>query len=161
MTNPASNKAHDRAWIEDWNKRDRAGEAAARAPEYLAHAPASLVPEPMDSAGWLEFLDGFLVGFPDLQITIEETIGDGDLVAQRVRFEGTHTGVFQGLPPTGKRISLNGLEMNRHGEDGLVLEHWFHLDALGLLQQLGLVVIPGPRLLPKLLTAPLRKLRRR
>jgi predicted ester cyclase len=161
MADAEHNKNHDRTWIEDWNKRDRAAEAAARAPEYVAYAPASLVPTPMDSPAWLEFLDGFLVGFPDLQITVEASVGEGDLVAQRVHFEGTHTGVFQGLPPTGRRISLDGLELNRHGEDGRVLEHWFHLDALGLLQQLGLIVIPGPRLLPKLLAAPIRKLRRR
>jgi predicted ester cyclase len=57
-------------------------------------------------------------GFPDLRLTVEDDVGDGDLVAQRIHFEGTHTGVFQGLPPTGKKVAFEGLELNRHGEDG-------------------------------------------
>ena len=88
-------------------------------------------------------------------------MGEGALVAQRIHFQGTNTGVFQGIPPTGKRVAFEGLELNRHGDDGRVVEHWFQLDALSLLQQLGLIVVPGPRLLPRILTSPLRRLRRR
>jgi predicted ester cyclase len=84
-------------------------------------------------------------------------VADGDRVAQRLHFEGTHTGVFQGLPPTGKKVAFEGLELNRHGEDGRVLEHWVQLDALSLLQALGLIVVPGPRLLPRVLAQMARK----
>jgi len=87
-------------------------------------------------------------------------VAEGDLVAQRIRFKGTHTGEFQGLPPTHREVSFSGLELNRF-VDGKVEEHWFQMDALGLLQQLGLVVLPGPRLLPGLLAHQLRKLRNR
>jgi hypothetical protein len=100
----------------------------------------------------------FVEGFPDLRLTVEDSVGEGDLVAQRVHFEDTHTGRFQGLPPTDKRVSFSGLELNRFA-DGKVVEHWFQLDALGLLQQLGLVVAPGPRLLPRILADQLKKLR--
>jgi hypothetical protein len=70
--------------------------------------------------------------------------------------QATHPGEFQGLPPTQKRVSFSGLELNRF-VDGRVAEHWFQLDALSLLQQLGLMVMPGPRLLPRILTHRLKK----
>ena len=161
-TDPASverNKALCRRWIEVFNERDDAAEAAVRTPDYVAHAPASLEPAPLDSEAWARFLAGFVEGFPDLCLTVEDTVGDGDLVAQRIHFEGTHTGEFQGLPPTHTKVSFNGLELNRLVE-GRVAEHWFQLDALTLLQQLGLVVVPGPRLLPRLLVHQLKKLRK-
>ncbi len=162
FTDPASverNKALCRRWIEVFNQRDDAAEAAVRTPDYVAHAPASLEPAPLDSEAWTRFLAGFVEGFPDLHLTVEDTVGDGDLVAQRIHFQGTHTGEFQGLPPTGTKVSFYGLELNRL-VDGKVAEHWFQLDALTLLQQLSLVVIPGPRLLPRLLVHQLDKLRK-
>ena len=153
------NKAASRRWIEVFNERDDAGEADVRAQDYVAYAPASLEPAPLDGEAWTRFLAGFVEGFPDLQITVEDAVGEGDLVAQRVHFEGTHTGEFQGLPPTHRRVSFSGLELNRF-VDGRVAEHWFQLDSLTLLQQLGLVVVPGPRLLPRILAHQVNKLRR-
>jgi predicted ester cyclase len=117
-----------------------------------------LEPAPLNSETWARFLAEFVDGFPDLRLTVEDAVGEGNLVAQRVRFEGTHTGVFQGLPPTQKTVSFSGLELNRFA-DGKVVEHWFQLDALGLLQQLGLTVVPGPRLIPRILAHQLQKLR--
>jgi predicted ester cyclase len=112
------------------------------------------------SEAWTRFLAGFVEGFPDLQITVEDAVGEGDLVAQRVHFTGTHTGEFQGLPPTHRKVAFSGLELNRF-VDGRVVEHWFQLDALGLLQQLGLIVVPGPRLAPRILAHQWNKLRRK
>jgi predicted ester cyclase len=157
-TSVEHNKAVSRRWIEVFNDRDDAAEADVRAPDYVAHAPASLEPAPLDSEAWTRFLSGFVEGFPDLRLTVEDAVGEGDLVAQRVHFAGTHTGEFQGLPPTQRRVSFSGLELNRF-VDGRVAEHWFQLDALSLLQQLGLMVVPGPRLLPRVLTHQLNKLR--
>jgi predicted ester cyclase len=151
------NKAVSRRWIQVFNERDHAAEADVRGRDYVAYAPASLEPGPLDSEAWTQFLAGFVEGFPDLRITVEDAVGEGDLVAQRVHFEGTHTGEFQGLPPTQRKVSFSGLELNRFVE-GRVAEHWFQLDGLSLLQQLGLVVVPGPRLLPRLLTHRLKKL---
>jgi predicted ester cyclase len=142
-----------------FNERDDAAEAAVRTPDYVAYAPASLEPAPLDSEAWTKFLAGFVQGFPDRRLTVLDTVGDGDLVAQRIRLEGTHTGEFQGLPPTATKVSFEGLELNRF-VDGKVAEHWFQLDALTLLQQLGLIVVPGPRLVPRLLVHQLKKLRK-
>ena len=150
------NKAVSRRWIELFNERDEPGQADVLAEDYVAYAPASLEPEPLDSEAWAGFLAGFVEGFPDLQLTIEDSVAEGDLVAQRIHFEGTHTGEFQGLPPTGRRVEFSGLELNRF-EDGRVAEHWFQLDSLTLLQQLGLKVVPGPRLLPRILRGQVKK----
>ena len=161
MTDAEQNKEVSRRWIEVFNLRDDAAEADVRAPEFVAYAPASLERDPLRSEPWVTFLAGFVEGFPDLRLTVEAAVGEGDLVAQRIHFEGTHTGVFQGLPPTGRKVAFEGLELNRHGDDGRVAEHWFQLDALSLLQQLGLIVVPGPRLLPRILAGSLKKLRRK
>jgi predicted ester cyclase len=152
------NKAVSRLWIEVFNERDDAGEADVRSQHYVAHAPVSLEPAPLDSEAWTRFLAGFVKAFPDLQIRVEAAVAEGDLVAQRVHFEGTHTGEFQGLPPTHRKVAFSGLELNRF-VDGRVAEHWFQMDSLSLLQQLGLVVLPGPRLLPRVLAHQWKKLR--
>jgi predicted ester cyclase len=161
MAGVEQNKEVSRRWIEVFNQRDDAAEADVRAPDFVAHAPASLEPDALTSQPWVEFLAGFVEGFPDLRLTVESAVGEGDLVAQKIHFEGTHTGVFQGLPPTGKNVAFEGLELNRHDDDGRVVEHWFQLDALGLLQQLGLIVIPGPRLLPRIVASLPGKLRKK
>ena len=154
------NKAVCLRWIDRFNERDEQGEADARTSDYVAHAPASLATAPLDSEAWQQFIAGFVEGFPDLHLTVEDAVGDGERVAQRIRFRGTHTGVFQGLPPTNRQIDLYAIELNRM-QDGRVAEHWFQLDQVTLLQQLGLRVIPGPRLLPRLLAHEAMKLVRR
>ena len=154
------NKAASRRWIEVFNQRDDAAEADVRTPDFVAYAPASLEAAPLNSEAWTKFLSGFVEGFPDLRLTVEATVGEGDLVAQMIHFEGTHTGDFQGLPPTHRKVTFAGLELNRFA-DGRVVEHWFQLDSLTLLRQLGLVVVPGPRLLPRVLAHQLTKLRKR
>ena len=159
-TSVEHDKAVSRRWIDAFNERDDAGEADVRGPEYIAYAPASLEPAPLDSEAWTRFLSGFVEGFPDLRLTVEDAVAEGDLVAQRVHFAGTHTGEFQGLPPTRRKVEFSGLELNRF-VDGRVAEHWFQLDALTLLQQLGLVVVPGPRLVPRILAHQIMKLRKK
>jgi steroid delta-isomerase-like uncharacterized protein len=159
-TSVEHNKAVSRRWIEVFNERDDAAEADVRAQDYVAYAPASLEPAPLDSEGWTRFLADFVKAFPDLQITVEDAVAEDDLVAQRVHFEGKQTGEFQGLPPTNEKVSFSGLELNRF-VDGRVAEHWFQMDSLTLLQQLGLVVVPGPRLLPRIAARRLKKLRKK
>jgi steroid delta-isomerase-like uncharacterized protein len=152
-----SNRTAARQWIEAFNNRDDQGEADARTADYIAHAPDSIEPAPLDSDGWTQFLGVFLEGFPDLHLEVEAAAADDEMVAQRILFTGTHTGVFQGLPATNRRVSFSGIEINRM-VDGKVAEHWFQLDQVTLFQQLGLHVIPGPRLLPRLLTHQVGKL---
>ena len=128
------NKALVRRWIEDFNNGDEQAEADARTPDYVAHVPGA--PGPLDSEGWIQFTGSFVEAFPDLRLTVEEILAEGDMVAARVAFRGTHTGAFQGIPPTNKQVAFSGIEVDRIA-DGKVAEHWVQLDGLGLLQQLG------------------------
>ena len=140
-------KEHVRRWIAAFNDRDHAAEADARAPGYVAYAPG--VP-PLDSDAWTAFTGGFVEAFPDLRLTVEDVLAEGDMTAARVGFRGTHTGRFQGLPPTGRTVDFSAIEINRM-EGGRVAEHWVQMDQLAMLQQLGLMVVPGPRLLLRIL----------
>jgi predicted ester cyclase len=87
-------------------------------------------------------------------------VAEGDLVAQRVHFAGTHTASSKGSRLPIGRSGSPASELNRC-VDGRVAEHWFQMDSLTLLQQLGLVVVPGPRLLPRVLAHQVKKLRRK
>ncbi len=151
------NRTAAREWIDAFNARDDAGEANARTANYTAYAPESMHLPALDSDAWVAFLGAFLVGFPDLHLDVQDTVADEEMSAQRIRFTGTHTGQFRGLPPTGRKVRFSGLEINRM-VDGKAAEHWFQLDTLTLFEQLGLRVIPGPRLLARLMTAPLMRL---
>ena len=73
----------------------------------------------------------------------EDVISSGDKVVARVRLTGTNRGAFMGMPATGKGVDVQLIDMFRFGDDGLVLEHWGVLDALAMMQQLG-VVPAGP-----------------
>ena len=66
-------------------------------------------------------------GFPDLGITIEDVMAEGDRVAARVVMRGTHRGEFQGITPTGKRVEVRAIDMFRIS-NGKIVEHWGHAD---------------------------------
>src|SRR5215204_3849506 len=74
-------------------------------------------------------------GFPDLSITVEDVMAEGDKVTARVTMRGTHQGEFQGIAPTGKRVEVKAIDMFRI-ENGKIVEHWGHADdPTGFLQQ--------------------------
>ena len=138
------NKDVLRRWIEAFNERDLQAEADLLAPYYVAHVPAP--PGPLDLEGleaWRAFTGPFVEAFPDLRLTIKDIMAEGDMVAARVAFRGTHRGEFQGIPPTGKEVEFTSMEINRV-EDGKVEEHWVEIDLLRLMGQLGAIPEPGP-----------------
>jgi predicted ester cyclase len=87
-------------------------------------------------------LRGLLTAFPDLRITVEEQIEEGDRLAVRYRGEGTHRVAWRGIPARGTPISYTGILIVRF-EGGRIAEYWAQPDLLGLLQQLGAVRIVG------------------
>ena len=74
--------------------------------------------------------------FPDLQVTIDEMVAEGDMVAARTTWTGTHRGNFQGIPPTGKRVSWGSIDIV-HLRGGQFVSHYGLQDGLGLLQQVS------------------------
>jgi predicted ester cyclase len=80
--------------------------------------------------------------FPDYAGTNVEQIAEGEKVANRFVFLGTHLGEFEGVTPTGKRIEFIGHSIERVVE-GKIVESWVEVDMLGVMQQLGAVAEPG------------------
>jgi predicted ester cyclase len=92
--------------------------------------------------GVMQMFHMYRAAFPDLRMEAEDVLVSGDKVVARARATGTHEGEFMGMPATGRRVDVQLIDIIRFGEDGLALEHWGVLDALGMMQQLG--AIPAP-----------------
>jgi predicted ester cyclase len=78
---------------------------------------------------------------PDLRVVIDDMIAEGDKVAVRYTLEGTHEGDLFGVPPTGRRVSIESFSVERVSE-GKIREHWRITDTLDMLQQLGAIPTP-------------------
>jgi predicted ester cyclase len=85
-----------------------------------------------------EFLAPYFAAFPDLQFTVEDEIAEGDKVTTRYTARGTHRGELMGMAPTGKHVTVTGIFISRV-EEGKLAEMWLNWDALGLMQQLGVI----------------------
>jgi steroid delta-isomerase-like uncharacterized protein len=92
--------------------------------------------------GFKRILGVFRDAFPDLKLTIDFIVADGEKLVAYVTTEGTHLGSFAGAPATGKRFRVNGTDIFAFNDAGLVSEHWGAFDALGMMIQLGLVPAP-------------------
>jgi len=134
------NKDLNLRWVQAFNDRDWAAEAACRAAGYTAHMQGA--PGPLDSDGWASFMSTFANGFPDAQIAVETAVTEGGVVASRWTMTGTHDGEFLGVPATGRQITMRGIDFSRV-VDGKVAEHWAQFDGLGVMQQIGAIPIPA------------------
>jgi len=109
------------------------------ASDYVGHTPLLELHGP---EGAKEFDAMLHQAFPDLEITVEDQIAEGDRVATRWTARGTHEGEFQDIPPTGRRVEFSGIAIFRIA-DGKFVEGWNIPDLLSLLRQLGAVPAPG------------------
>ena len=110
------------------------------APDYINHTPAS-PDQPTGPEGVKGVVAMFRSAIPDLRVVVEDMIAEGDKVAVRYTLEGTHEGELFGVPPTGQRLSIKSISVERVS-DGKIREHWRVTDSLDMMQQLG--VIPAP-----------------
>jgi predicted ester cyclase len=100
---------------------------------YVLHMPPT---GDLDLEAYKQFQPTVLAGFPDGHWTIEDILSEGDRVAWRYTFYGTHLGEFMGISATGKKIRLGGIIISRIA-DGKIAEEWENYDAVGLMRQLG------------------------
>ncbi len=108
---------------------------------FIAHDPT--IPEGQGSPEQVkQFVNTYLSAFPDGHTTVEDLISDGEKVAYRWTFRGTHQGELMGIPPTGKQVTVTGITINRVSR-GKLEEQWNNFDQLGMLQQLGVAPAPG------------------
>ncbi len=97
------------------------------ADDYLDHtSPPGL---PNDRTGVRPKLEAFRAAFPDVIFVLEDGVAEGDLTAARWHWEGTHQGEFAGIAPTGRRLSVRGMDFYRV-RDGRIAEHWDVLEAM-------------------------------
>jgi steroid delta-isomerase-like uncharacterized protein len=83
----------------------------------------------------------FRAAFPDIEISTDAMIAEGDLLTIRHTIRGTHQHEFLGIPPTGRHVEVAGVTIVRF-VDGKVAEHWLYNDDLGMLRQLGAIPTP-------------------
>lgn len=113
--------------------------AIERAGEFAWEDVVEQVPLPGQGpglAGLQDILRAMRAGFPDLVFTIEEQISEGDKVASRFTWTGTHQGAFLGIPPTGKPVRVWGIVIDRLVE-GRIKETRILMDTMGMMAQLG------------------------
>jgi steroid delta-isomerase-like uncharacterized protein len=128
------NRAIFRRYIEEvWNQTnlELVDEIFDR---YISHQPdgSTLRRGPEDVK---RFVGEFRTAFPDLRLSIEDQIAEGDKVVTRVTVRGTHHGKFRGMAPTGKEIELKGVTIFRFSPEGKVVESWDSYDQLSLMRQ--------------------------
>ena len=131
------NKARFRRYVEEaWNKGNVDIMDELMAAHYARHMAISA--PPLTREGQKQRILGFRRAFPDLRLTIEDMVAEGEKVSIRITLRGTHQGEFMRVPPTGKQIAVGVVDVARF-EDGKVVEQWGQSDLLGLLQQLGVI----------------------
>ena len=89
--------------------------------------------------GVKQFFTMYIAAFPDLHFAVDDILPSGDKVVARVTVTGTNAGEFMGMPATGKSVSVQLIDIIGFGDDGLAHEHWGVVDAMAMMQQLGVV----------------------
>src|SRR5713226_1186473 len=108
-------------------------------PNHVEHASTGPV---HGTEGMKQYYMIYLTAFPDTHYTVEDQIAEGDKVVTRWTARGTHKGELMGIPPTGKQGTVTGIGIARF-EGGNIVEAWTEFDALGMMQQLGVVPSMG------------------
>ena len=125
-------------YMQAWNDGDLSAIDDTCTADYVVHEPP--FPDTVGTPAHRESVAALRQGFPDLRLTMDQQIVQGDRVAVRWTMVGTHTGVFPGIPipPTGRPVCITGCAVDRI-VDGMVAETWNYIDNLGMLQQLGAI----------------------
>jgi steroid delta-isomerase-like uncharacterized protein len=131
------NKALARRWADIFNQGNLDLVDEIYASDFVGHDPT--MPEDTRGVeGAREFYGMYRNAFPDTQITIEDQLAEGYMVATRWTARGTHQGELMGVPPSGNRVEVMGITISRN-EGGKVAEEWNNYDALGMMQAIGAV----------------------
>jgi steroid delta-isomerase-like uncharacterized protein len=107
-------------------------------PDVVTHGPVPVEP---GIEGLRASFEAVHAAFPDSHAEIDDFVDAGDRIYRRWTVTGTHTGEWLGIPPTGRRIEVQGVDIERF-EGDLIIEHWNIWDRLTMLEQLGLAPTP-------------------
>jgi len=113
--------------------------AALYAENYVNHQVSAAAPPPppgvRPKAAVVAFFAARLKGLPDLKVSVQTSLAEDDKVAASFAYEGTHQGLYYGVPPTGKRVFFTSCDILRL-EGGQIIEHWGMGDIAGVVAQL-------------------------
>lgn len=113
------------------------------ATEFVAHGPSVGVRP--NHAGTKQWTAAIMKAFPDYYVTIQDQFSsEDDNVVTRWTARGTHQGEFQGIPPTGKQLTVTGITISRYA-GGKIVQSWVEWDTLDMMQQLGAYPSDGGR----------------
>lgn len=131
------NKALARRFYEEvFNKKNLTSIGDFLDPHIVEHSlPPGL---PAGIEGSKQFIGMYLAALPDLRLTPEDMVAEGDRVVVRFTLSGTHKGELMGIHPTSRKVTITGIQILRVAS-GKIAENWINLDALGMLQQLGVI----------------------
>ena len=136
---PGENEAvFQRLIKEGYNKGNLGGLSEIFAAEFVEHQAGIVPPSAEGVKGSIAFLRA---AFPDLTLSIEDSITSGDKTWTRMIARGTHQGPFMGAPPTGKPFEITVIDVCRY-KDGKIVEHWGVADQLSLMRQIGALARP-------------------
>ena len=131
------NKALERWFLEElYNKRNLAVLDEVIATDYVYHGPGGQELKGLEVVK--QGAPTYPNAFPDLHLTVEEMVAEGDKVVYRFTARGTHKGDLMGIAPTGKQVTLTGIVISRI-VGGKIVEDWESIDQLPMLQQMGVV----------------------
>ncbi|MBF6332003.1 ester cyclase [Nocardia transvalensis] len=116
-----------------WNCGDPEG-GRALSEKFFDHRPIDAFPN--TKQGHVAMALDWHQAFPDFTFVIEDVLIDGDKLVARYNSSGTHTGVLSGIPGTGRRVSLSGIDIMRFDADDLLVEWWHNEDMYGMMQQI-------------------------
>ena len=128
--------AFSRSWFEEvWNKGRESAVDEMLAPDAVLHGLDEGGAGMRGPEGFKPFLRSIRAAFPDIHVTVEDVISEGDLFAIRYRATMTHAGPGFG-EPTNRQVAVTGMSFSRM-RDGQIVEGWNNWDQLGLLRQIG------------------------
>jgi steroid delta-isomerase-like uncharacterized protein len=119
-----------------WNRKNLSAVDDIISSDYVHHDANSPAATGID--GYKKFVSYYMSAFPDAQFTIHDAFTDGENEVTRWTVTGTHEGELAGIPRTGRRFSVTGISIGRIA-NGKITESWNSWDALGMMQQLGVV----------------------
>ena len=104
---------------------------------FVCYDPNSEAGEVRGADTFKQEIEYFRQGVPDLTCIVEDQVADGDKVVTRWKASGTHQGEFFGVPGSGNRIEMTGIQIDRFDESGKMVEEWAQYDLLGAMRQMG------------------------
>lgn len=127
---------------EIWNNADLAVLDEILSDDYVGHDPSAPGGELRGREALKDVMRQVHAGLPDVRITIDDVLGDGDRTAVRFTVHGTHRGELFGVPASGREVTNETILIQRHA-NARIAEAWLVRDTLGLLQQIGAIPMQG------------------